>query len=433
MKILLVDDDRVAREIVKRLLTRIVDSVVEADDGLQALEILEREDPDFVFTDTEMPVLVASTSMQAIRSSTRWANIPIVCLSDHRGREEFEHFRRLRVVDYILKPVRPQTAYDRFRAVVSAHAAWRQRHSASANRTLLLVDNDPNFRTFAKNLLLLDFEVIECQAGHEAARHYQRLEPKPDTVVMSNQLDLPSAALLAGLIQRLAADAKVPAPSMILTVDKAPSASTSGLFTGVVQRSFVPEEFLRGLRRHMFGLENPWERLSAHLAEDGLAWLETGTRQTLGVMAGCDGTRLDPVRGVPIAEGVAAQIRLDLTGGGTLHLQLSACDRDATRLAQAVLRRDELSPGAAGEVFAELINVIGGRARASLGEVGWDLVLGLPQPAEAAQTSSTTWDRVLWMTALDGAQFHLGLRLEPAADGLAFPESESASLSDVLF
>ncbi|MEO7963444.1 MAG: hypothetical protein ABIT38_05980 [Gemmatimonadaceae bacterium] len=51
MKIVIAEDDLVTREILKRILTRVVDEMLEASNGIEALELVETDDPDFLFTE----------------------------------------------------------------------------------------------------------------------------------------------------------------------------------------------------------------------------------------------------------------------------------------------------------------------------------------------------------------------------------------------
>ena len=57
MKILVVDDEALARERLERLVTRLLPEAccLEAGDGLQALRIVEQQAPDLLLLDIRMP------------------------------------------------------------------------------------------------------------------------------------------------------------------------------------------------------------------------------------------------------------------------------------------------------------------------------------------------------------------------------------------
>lgn len=248
MKILLAEDDPVTREMLKRMLSRIADVVLEASDGLQAMEIIEHEDPDFLFTDVDMPVMNGYELIRSLRASHRWAKMPVVCLSSIRDREEITRLVDLGVVDYLLKPIR-KSAQDRCRAIIAQHKGWRDQLSASDKRVLLLVEPDPNFRDFARDLLELDFSLIESASGADAARKYQSAEIKPDVVLIAAKLPLMSVSQLSSMLAKFASDAGATPPMTILLSEADVPEEQSTEFNAVMRRTFVTEEFQLEIRR----------------------------------------------------------------------------------------------------------------------------------------------------------------------------------------
>ncbi|MBL8958930.1 MAG: response regulator, partial [Gemmatimonadetes bacterium] len=88
MKILIAEDDLVTRELLKRILSHMADEIVEAGDGIEALEKLETEDPDFLFTDLQMPELDGRALLEAIRNSKEHSEMPVVCMSAVKDKDE---------------------------------------------------------------------------------------------------------------------------------------------------------------------------------------------------------------------------------------------------------------------------------------------------------------------------------------------------------
>jgi CheY-like chemotaxis protein len=80
-KILVVEDHADTRELLTCLLELEDFSVVTAPDGAAALETVEFEDPDLVVTDISLPNLDGIDMIRALRSNTRFADIPIVTLT----------------------------------------------------------------------------------------------------------------------------------------------------------------------------------------------------------------------------------------------------------------------------------------------------------------------------------------------------------------
>ena len=90
--VLLVDDDDVARQIVRRMIERDGYSVSEAGDGEAALAALGQGPvPDCIVLDLMMPRVGGVDVLRRMRSDPRWQQIPVVlmtALSDGREVEE---------------------------------------------------------------------------------------------------------------------------------------------------------------------------------------------------------------------------------------------------------------------------------------------------------------------------------------------------------
>jgi two-component system LytT family response regulator len=113
MRVLVVDDEAPARERLKRLLGEIegVEVVGEATSGLQAIEMIEREKPDLVLLDIQMPGLDGFGVIEALEQPP-----PIVFVTayDEYAIRAFE----VNALDYLLKPSsreRLEKALDRAR------------------------------------------------------------------------------------------------------------------------------------------------------------------------------------------------------------------------------------------------------------------------------------------------------------------------------
>ena len=94
-KVLLVDDEDMLRKVMKDLLEREGYNVVEARDGVEALDQIDRHGPDIVVLDLNLPGLDGYGVLSHLRSRPATADIPVVVLTA-RGDEEnevrvFEH------------------------------------------------------------------------------------------------------------------------------------------------------------------------------------------------------------------------------------------------------------------------------------------------------------------------------------------------------
>ena len=103
MKVLIVDDEPIARQVLREQLEECAGVVVagEAADGLQAVERIEALRPDVVFLDLQMPGLDGF----AVARSLKRAPLPLVIYVTAYDAHALEAFDS-GALDYLLKPVR---------------------------------------------------------------------------------------------------------------------------------------------------------------------------------------------------------------------------------------------------------------------------------------------------------------------------------------
>ena len=94
---LIVDDSMLIRHTVCRFLEERGFSVESASNGQEALEALERMNPDLIITDMQMPKMDGGELIDALKSHPKTATIPVIVLAGKRsGVEKAEKSRRLR-------------------------------------------------------------------------------------------------------------------------------------------------------------------------------------------------------------------------------------------------------------------------------------------------------------------------------------------------
>ncbi len=82
LRVLVVDDNATNHLVVQSLLEGVVGTIYVANNGLEALDVLEVEDIDVVFMDIHMPVMDGIEATLAIRNSDKpWADVPIIALT----------------------------------------------------------------------------------------------------------------------------------------------------------------------------------------------------------------------------------------------------------------------------------------------------------------------------------------------------------------
>ncbi|MDP2363562.1 MAG: response regulator [Ignavibacteria bacterium] len=102
--ILIADDSPTIRKFVSVSLKVKGFEIIQAADGMQALEIMPTGHVDLVITDLNMPNIDGFELIKAIRSSEEYKEIPIIILSSLSGSEEIEKGIQYGANAYLLKP-----------------------------------------------------------------------------------------------------------------------------------------------------------------------------------------------------------------------------------------------------------------------------------------------------------------------------------------
>ena len=115
MKALIVDDDRVLADVVAFALRREGFHVIQAYDGLSALQRWAEDKPDLIVLDVNLPKMDGFTVCQRIR---READTPIIMLTVRGEDDDIVHGLELGADDYISKPFSPRQLVARAQAVL---------------------------------------------------------------------------------------------------------------------------------------------------------------------------------------------------------------------------------------------------------------------------------------------------------------------------
>ena len=121
LKILVVDHNGYMRRLTRIMLSNIgVKSVLEAADGLLALELIRGLDPDAMLLDWDLPLLNGAELMRIVRSPGMFSrpNLPTIMLSARANPTHVREAMRLGVHEYLLKPTSPQALFDRLASVI---------------------------------------------------------------------------------------------------------------------------------------------------------------------------------------------------------------------------------------------------------------------------------------------------------------------------
>ncbi|MCA9918655.1 MAG: response regulator [Anaerolineales bacterium] len=103
-RVLVIDDDRLIRKVVKKALTDLSYEVVETEDGLEALKRIKSIRPDAVIVDKMMPGIDGFEVTRRLRREPELTHIPILVLTGESDLEEKLAAFEAGADDYLCKP-----------------------------------------------------------------------------------------------------------------------------------------------------------------------------------------------------------------------------------------------------------------------------------------------------------------------------------------
>jgi len=120
LRILVVDDNRTNRLVVRKMFLEFEIEMTEASDGVEGVEAVRDTDFDLIFMDMRMPEMDGLTATSVIRAfGGRMAWVPIVAFTANAFSDDQEACMRAGMTDFVAKPVR-----KRFLVQAALRALW---------------------------------------------------------------------------------------------------------------------------------------------------------------------------------------------------------------------------------------------------------------------------------------------------------------------
>lgn len=114
-RILAVDDEPHILKLVSFSLKAKGFDVLEASDGLSALDIAEEQQPDLILLDVMMPALDGYEACRRLKANPKTSHIPVVMLSAKSQKSEQAVGIEVGAIDYICKPFTPSDLVNQVR------------------------------------------------------------------------------------------------------------------------------------------------------------------------------------------------------------------------------------------------------------------------------------------------------------------------------
>jgi phosphate regulon transcriptional regulator PhoB len=117
-KILIVEDEPDIRKLVNYNLAQERFKVLEAEDGEQGLQIVQRDKPDLVILDLMLPGLSGMELCKILRERAETERLPVLMLTAKAGEADRVVGLEMGADDYLTKPFSPRELVARVRAIL---------------------------------------------------------------------------------------------------------------------------------------------------------------------------------------------------------------------------------------------------------------------------------------------------------------------------
>jgi two-component system cell cycle response regulator DivK len=121
-KVLIVDDNRASRDLIRAILKPVRCDITEASHGQQALDLIEHERPDLVLLDIDMPGLDGLTVVKKIREDASLVDLPVVAVTAFAMEGDRKKGMAAGFTAYMSKPVRAAMLRQQVQQLLGAQA-----------------------------------------------------------------------------------------------------------------------------------------------------------------------------------------------------------------------------------------------------------------------------------------------------------------------
>lgn len=118
-KVLTVDDSRTIRNMLLVTLNNAGFETVQAEDGVEGLEVLEDANPDVIVTDINMPRMDGFGFIEGMRADPAYSGVPVLVLTTESDAAKKQRARDAGATGWIVKPFDPVRLVDAVRRVAA--------------------------------------------------------------------------------------------------------------------------------------------------------------------------------------------------------------------------------------------------------------------------------------------------------------------------
>lgn len=258
-KVLIIEDQEISRKALKRILDRGFEfKIFEAANGIDGLDIADKEVPDLVLLDIMMPLMDGREFLDAIRANPKLKHIPVIVLTTVNQRDVIYDMLKMGVSDYLLKP------YDRdvilvklndFFAKTTMEKRQKQAQKNSVdvyNKRILIASDDRKFQNYMSFLFKDRLTVEQSFSGAECLKKY--VELNPDIVCITPQLPVMDEVKTAKKLRDI--DRINKSSLYYFSPDGKISEEAAEYYDDVLEATYNPVDFVKNFSGKVLGLDS---------------------------------------------------------------------------------------------------------------------------------------------------------------------------------
>jgi two-component system cell cycle response regulator DivK len=135
-RVLLVDDYPDAREMYSEYLAYSGFEVIEAANGMEALQRAVDTAPDIILMDLSLPIMDGWEATRRLKADQRTAGIPVVALTGHALAGISEGAKKAGCDSFVTKPCLPEDLVKEIRRILDSSATAKTRRSGKYAKSI---------------------------------------------------------------------------------------------------------------------------------------------------------------------------------------------------------------------------------------------------------------------------------------------------------
>ncbi|MCH7955041.1 MAG: response regulator [Candidatus Marinimicrobia bacterium] len=176
-KVLVIDDDKYARSISKKILTEFGYDVRVVEDGIKGLQMMLEFHPDVVLLDLMMPGISGVEVLEKKKKMADLDDIKVIMVSAYSEAQQVQAALLLGAVDYVIKPATPKQLVKRIVRALKSETAVKVTEEGlkkplDGYTHLLLLSANENFHEYIRSGLPEIYKISVVDSIDDLAEYY---------------------------------------------------------------------------------------------------------------------------------------------------------------------------------------------------------------------------------------------------------------------